>query len=77
MEEVQEAVGNKLATTYIRRRQGTVGQCVALRIILKICARETVYEGGKRKRETWGRQEAPETQLKKILGGILQEVRRR
>ena len=48
--EVLRAVGMQSAVTYIDRRQAKVAQGVALRPILEVCARETGYEGGDRKR---------------------------
>ena len=54
-EEVLRVVGMQSVVTYIGRRQAKVAQGVALRPILEVCARETGYEGGDRKRRPWWR----------------------
>ena len=38
---------------------------------------ETGYEGGGRRRDTWWRQEAPETQLRATLEDMSREAKRR
>ena len=40
-EGVQEAAGTQLTRTYKGRRKATVAQCVALRPLFEVCARET------------------------------------
>ena len=76
-EVVRKAVGTQSAMTYIGRRQGTVAQWVALRLIFKVCARDTGYEGGDFRRDAFWRQEAAETQIRETLEEILRETRRR
>ena len=64
-------------TTYIGRIQELVAQCVLLWPIIEVCARETGYEGGGCRRDTWWRQDVPETHLKATLEEILLESRGR
>ena len=52
-EEVKEAVGDRLATTYIGSRQEMVAPWVVLRLVFDVYARDKVYEGGGRMRDTW------------------------
>ena len=57
-EVIQEAAGTQSARIYIERRKATVAQWVPLRPLFEVCARETGYEGGGRRRNFWWRQEA-------------------
>ena len=50
---------------------------MALRPMFEVCARETGYERVGRRREVCCFQEAPDTQLRATLVGILQEAMRR
>ena len=59
-EDIREAAGNESAGIYVERQQTTVAQWVALRPLFEVCARETGYEGGGRRRKVWWRQEATE-----------------
>ena len=56
-EGIREAAGTWSERTYIERRQETVAQWVALRPLFQVCAKETGYEGGGRRRKVWWRQE--------------------
>ena len=47
---LKEAV-NKTLVKYIDKRKATVAEWIALRMILDIFGKETVYEGGGRRRE--------------------------
>ena len=49
-----------MARIYIEKQQAIVAQWVALRPLFEVCARETGYEGGRRSRKEWWRQEATE-----------------
>ena len=57
-EGIQEAAGTQSARIYIERRQATVVQWVVIHPLFEVCARETGYEGGERRRKVWWRQEA-------------------
>ena len=48
---------------------------VALRLILEVCDRETGYEGGGRRRETWWQERADRKQLIETLEEILVAAR--
>ena len=62
-EALREAVA-KSAADYIGRQQAMVAQWVALRPLLEVCSRETVYEGGGgRKQRLWWRQRNTEENL--------------
>ena len=56
-----------MARIYIEKQQATVAQWVALHPLFEVCARETGYEGGGRRRKVWWRQEATEKQLQDTL----------
>ena len=56
---------------YIDKRQATVVGWVVLRLILNICNRETGYEGGGRRRDTWWRLTPDRKQLSAALEDIL------
>ena len=73
---MQEAAGTNLEMKYTGIRQGKVTQWVVMHHILKVCAREKGYEGGRLRRDAWWRQEVAETQLIKTLAEIYQEARR-
>ena len=57
-EVVPEAVVTQSKRIYIELRQETVAQWVVLRPLFDVCARETGYKGGRRRRGAWCRQEA-------------------
>ena len=57
-EGVQEAAGTQSGRMYIEQRQATVAQWVALRPLSEVFAREIEYEGERRRRKLWWRQEA-------------------
>ena len=64
--------------TYIDRRQSMVAQWVALRTIFEVSTQEeTGYAGGGRRRATWWRQTAEDTQFRDTLKEILLENRER
>ena len=63
--------GEKLFQTYLDRRRVTVAEWVDLLPILRVCTRETGYEGRGKLREPWWRQEAEEKQLVVTLTNIL------
>ena len=52
-EVVQEASGNQSEMTYIGRRKGAVAQWVAMWTIFEVYARDMVYEGVGRRKDTW------------------------
>ena len=56
-----------MARIYIEKQQAIVSQWVALRPLFEVCARETGYEGGRRSRKEWWRQEATEKKLQVTL----------
>ena len=60
---VWEASGTQSKMTYIGRRQGTVIHWVALRPIFEVCAGETGYEEGRRRRDAWWHQEAEDKHI--------------
>ena len=68
---VLKDAGNQTLGTYIDKRQATVVYWVVLRLILNICNRETGYEGGGRRRDTWWRQTPDRKQLSAALEDIL------
>ena len=76
-EEVQEAAGTQLSTTYIGIRQGTVAQWVVMSPVFELCVRDTGYEGGERRSDERWCQEALETRLSETLEEIFWESRRR
>ena len=76
-ESVQEAAGTQSARIYIEKRQATVAQWVALRPLFEVCARDTGYKGGGRRRKAWWRQEATEKQLRSTLADSRESKRRR
>ena len=49
---------------YIEQRQATGAQWVVIHPLFEVCARETCYAGGRRRREAWGHQKATEKQLR-------------
>ena len=76
-EGILEAEGTQSMRIYIERRKATVAQWVALRPLFEICARETGYEGGERRRKVWWHQEATEKQLRATLEDSREAKRRR
>ena len=64
---MREVAGTQSSTTYIIQRQGTLAQCVELLPIFEVYTRDTGYEGGGCRRDSWWRKEAPETQLRATL----------
>ena len=66
-----------MARIYIEQQQATVAQWVALHPLFEVCARETGYEGGGRRRKAWWRQEAKEKQLCDTLADSREAKRRR
>ena len=66
-EGIREVAGTHPYMIYIEQRQATVAYWVALRPLFDICARETGYEGGGRRRKAWWRQEATEKHLRATL----------
>ena len=65
--KVLEKAGTHSLGTYIDRRQAPVAEWCALRPILKVCDRDTGYEGGGRRREPWWRQTASRKKLSASL----------
>ena len=70
-------MGTQSARIYIDRRQATMAQWVALRPLIEVCARETEYEEGGRRRKAWWRQEAAERQLRAALADSREAKRSR
>ena len=66
-EKVLEKAGTQSLGTYIDRRQATLAEWVTLRPILEVCDRETVYEQGGKRQETWWMQ----TVARKQMGATL------
>ena len=66
-EGIQEEAVTQSVRIYIEIRQATVAQWVAIRPLFEVCARETGYEGGRRRMEVWWFQEATEKQLRVTL----------
>ena len=66
-EGIREAPGTQLARIYIEKQKATVAQWVDLCPLFEVCARETGYEGGRRSRKAWWRQEATEKKLRVTL----------
>ena len=72
-EVIDEKLVTQLDRIYIEQRQETVAQWVALHPLFEVCARETGYEGGGRRRKVWWCQEARENNfvpLCKIYGKL-------
>ena len=61
--------------TYIGRLHATVAQWVDLRPIFEVCAGETGYKGGGRRREALWRQGAADEKMWETLEEISQEAR--
>ena len=76
-EGIREAAGTQSARIYIDRRQATLAQWVALHPLFELCARETGYEGGGRRRKVWWRQEATEKQPRATLEDLWEAKRMR
>ena len=66
-EEVREGASTQSEKNSIGQIQGTVSQWVALLPILKLCARDTGYEGKGCRRDAWWIQEARETHIRETL----------
>ena len=60
---------------HIDQRQATVVEGGALRQILDVCNRKTIYEGGGRHRELWWQKMASRKQLRKTLEDISEAAR--
>ena len=52
---VLQAAGTKLIREYIKKRQATVAEWVALWTTYEVCAKESGYAGGGKLREPWWR----------------------
>ena len=76
-EGIREAAGTQSARIYIERRQATVAQWVVLRPLFDVCARETGYEGGGRRRKVCWRQEVTVKQLRATMEDSREAKRRR
>ena len=55
-EGIQEATGNQSDRICIEQKKANVAQWVALRPLFEVCARDTGYDGGGRRRKVWWRQ---------------------
>ena len=76
-EGIQEVAGTHPDMIYIERRQATVAQWVALRPLFEVCAKDTGYEGGVRRRKVWWHQEATKKKLRATLEDSREAKRRR
>ena len=76
-EGIRESAGTQSARIYIEQRQATVTQWVVLYPLFQVCARDTGYAGGGRRRKVWWRQEATEKQLQATLEDSWEAKRRR
>ena len=65
-----QVYGTQPLQSYLGRSQATVAEWFALRTIFEVCAREAVYEGGGKFRESWWRKAAAEKQLRVTLKDI-------
>ena len=71
MERVLQETWTKPFRGYIKRRQATVAEWVALRPIFEVFVKETGFEGRGRARNQWWRQTAAERQMETTLKEIL------
>ena len=76
-EKVLRGAGTQLLQTYLKRRQVTVAEWLALRTIFDVYARETGYEGGGNIQVPWWRQAESEKQLRVTLEDIPEAARER
>ena len=64
---VSRAAGMQTEATYINHRYGMGAQWVTLRPIFEVCAHDTGFKGGRRRRKPWWRQYAPDEVIRATL----------